>query len=344
MTARGPDQRFFDWSGSVTLSVIAEWIGVTAPAGSCDLIIHSAATLTGAGPGSVTFLGDKRFDAEFRSTEASVCLVKPSDAERLDSGASVLLAVAQPQAAWAIIAEKLHPAKGLTANGDRIDPSAVFEDGVTLEPGCVIGPNVCIGRGTRVGAGAVIGPGCMIGRDCSVGANASVFCALIGDRVKIYAGARIGEAGFGATAGPGGILDMPQLGRVILQDGVTVGANSCIDRGAFDDTTIGENTKLDNLVHVAHNVTVGRNCVMAAYTGISGSCTIGDGVAFGGRAGVADHHSIGSGAQIGAGAAVYKSVPAGETWGGMPAQPMRSWLREVAWLSRAAKGSGRKSN
>ena len=134
-------------------------------------------------------------------------------------------------------------------------------------------------------------------------------------------------------------MDIPQLGRAILQDNVTIGANSCVDRGAWDDTVIGENSKLDNLVHVAHNVRMGRNCRLAAYTGISGSVVIGDGAIFGGKAGVADQLTIGEGAAIGASASVFKSVPAGEVWTGFPARPMRRWLREQAVLARLSRGS-----
>jgi UDP-3-O-[3-hydroxymyristoyl] glucosamine N-acyltransferase len=217
-----------------------------------------------------------------------------------------------------------------------------LEEGVVLAPGVVIGQGARIGRGSSLGPGAKIGPGVAIGRDCRIGANAVIGFALIGDRVSIHAGAVIGEAGFGAAGGPTGVVDLPQLGRVILQDGVTIGANSCVDRGAFGDTTIGENSKIDNLVHVAHNVRLGRNCVAAAYTGISGSTVVGDGVAFGGKAGVADHLKIGAGAQIGASASVFKDVPAGETWTGFPARPLKRWLRETAWLSRKAGGRGTK--
>jgi len=139
-----------------------------------------------------------------------------------------------------------------------------------------------------------------------------------------------------ATAGAGGLIDIPQLGRVILQDGVTIGACTTIDRGAYDDTVLGENSKIDNLVQIAHNVRIGRNCVLAGQAGISGSVIIGDGCQFGGRAGVADHFTIGDGARIGASGGVLKNVPAGETWSGFPAQPVQRWLREVAWVSRSA--------
>jgi UDP-3-O-[3-hydroxymyristoyl] glucosamine N-acyltransferase len=211
---------------------------------------------------------------------------------------------------------------------------------VVLGAGVVIAAGAMIGRGTRIGANTVIGPGVTIGRGCDIGANATIGFAMIGDRVKIFAGAVLGEAGFGATGGAQGLIDIPQLGRVIVQDGVSIGANTTVDRGAYEDTVIGENTKIDNLVQIAHNVRVGRNCVMAAHTGISGSVNIGDGAQFGGRAGVADHVTIGSGARVGAAAGVMKDIPAGETWGGMPARPIRHWLKETAWLARMASRRG----
>ena len=187
----------------------------------------------------------------------------------------------------------------------------------------------------------VIGPGVQIGRDCRIGPHASIGFALIGDRVRILAGARIGEPGFGAAWSKDGPVDIPQLGRVILQDGVTVGANTCIDRGAYADTVIGENSKIDNLVQIGHNCIIGRNALMAAHTGISGSVTVGDNVMFGGRAGVGDHITIGEGARIAAGGGVLADVPAGETWSGYPAKPIRQSLREAVWLAKQAAGKTR---
>jgi UDP-3-O-[3-hydroxymyristoyl] glucosamine N-acyltransferase len=169
-----------------------------------------------------------------------------------------------------------------------------------------------------------------------VGASASIGVALIGDGVRLAAAVVIGEPGFGVAVGPRGLIDVPQLGRVIIQDNVSIGAHTCVDRGAFDDTVIGENTKIDNLVQIAHNVTIGRNCVIAGHCGLSGSAVLGDGVQLGGRVGLADHVVIGAGARLAAASGVMRDVPAGETWCGAPARPRRQFFREVAWLTRAA--------
>ena len=163
--------------------------------------------------------------------------------------------------------------------------------------------------------------------------------ALIGDGVIIHAGTRVGQDGFGYVPGAGGHGKVPQVGRVIIQDGVEIGANSTIDRGAIRDTVIGEGTKIDNLVQIAHNVEIGRHCVLAAHTGISGSCTIGDYVMMGGRVGITDNITVGTGAMIAAGSGVMSHIPPGEKWGGAPAQPARDWLKANAALRRLARRS-----
>ncbi len=332
-----PDPRFYLNRGPLPLAdLIAAVGGEVAPAGRAELSVAGVAPLDRAGPDDIAFLGGRKYLPALRETRAGAVFIAAAFLDDVPAGRTAVV-VARPQAAWARAASLLHTPRGYDAGAPAIHPTARLEDGVQIAPGVVIGPDARIGRGTRIDPNAVIGPGVSIGRDCIVGANASVLFALVGDRVQIYAGSRIGEAGFGATGGETGVIDVPQLGRVIVQDGVTLGANCCIDRGAWEDTVLGENSKLDNLTHVAHNARLGRNCVMAAYSGLSGSVTVGDGVAMGGRVGVADHLEVGAGAQLGAGAGVLKSVPAGETWGGYPAQPLKAWLRQTAWLAKSTR-------
>jgi len=330
-----PDARFYEDLGPVSLADLATLTGSSlARPQTGGLAIHTAAPLDKAGEGGVAFLSDRRYAAALKDTRASACFLTPANADQAPEGCAVLVNP-RPQAAWAAAAAALHRPR-VHSGAEAIHPTAELEEGVLVGPGARIGPSARVGRGTVIAPNAVIGPGVAIGRDCRIGAGVYLGFALLGDRVQVLAGAIIGEAGFGATAAETGIVDIPQLGRVILQDNVTVGALTCIDRGAWDDTVIGENTKIDNMVQIAHNVRMGRNCVMAAQTGLSGSITVGEGVRFGGRAGVADHLNIGSGAAIAGAAGVMKDVPAGETWGGFPAKPVRQWMREVAWLTRAA--------
>ena len=333
----GPDPRFFERLPALTVGELAERIGGEVSRGG-DRTVSAVAPVAVAGGGDVAFLGDRRFMPALADSRAG-CVVVPASAVDAAPAKAAVIVSGEAQAAWARASLLLHRPIALI---QAANPEEAAEDEtVVFEPGVVLGAGARIGRGTRIGANTVIGPGVQIGRDCVIGSSVTVGFALIGDRVRLLSGARIGEPGFGAAGSRTGPVDVPQLGRVILQDGVSIGANTCIDRGAYDDTVIGENTKIDNLCMVGHNCVIGRSCLMAAHTGLSGSVRVGDGVMFGGKAGVGDHLTIGEGARVAAGAGVLQDIPAGETWSGYPAKPLRQFLREAVWLAKQTSGKAR---
>jgi UDP-3-O-[3-hydroxymyristoyl] glucosamine N-acyltransferase len=209
----------------------------------------------------------------------------------------------------------------------HVGDGVLIEDNVIVEPGVVIGSGAAIGRGSRILANAVIGGNVQIGRNCTVGINASITHAFVGDNVIIHPGARIGQDGFGFAMGAGGHVKVPQIGRVIIQDHVEIGANTTIDRGSNRDTVIGEGTKIDNLVQIGHNVVIGRHCVIVGLAGIAGSATLGDYVVIAGQAGIVGHIHIGNGAQVGGGSGVNFDVKPGDKIIGYPATDVRSWTK-----------------
>ncbi|HZC16555.1 MAG TPA: UDP-3-O-(3-hydroxymyristoyl)glucosamine N-acyltransferase [Caulobacteraceae bacterium] len=339
-----PDSRFFEDLGPVGVDELVEITGATLASGPARdrSSFSSVAPLAEADADAVGFFSDARHLDALKTTRAGACFIAPAQAALAPAGCTVLL-TSEPKIAYAKAALRLYRPRLAEAGDQRVHPTAALEDGVVLEPGAVVGAGASIGARTHVGANAVIGPGVAIGRDCVIGSNVTIGFALIGDRVRILAGAVIGEAGFGVGASRGAAIDLPQLGRVILQDGVTVGANSCIDRGAWEDTVVGENTKIDNLVQIGHNVQLGRSCVLCGSVGLSGSTIVGDGVMFGAKAGIADHVTIGAGAQVMAAAGVMSDIPAGETWGGAPAVRARQFWRQVAWVSRMTNARSRRA-
>jgi UDP-3-O-[3-hydroxymyristoyl] glucosamine N-acyltransferase len=343
------DPVFFRRASEPTLADIVTWTGARpSPGADLSCVIRSVAPLELAPPESLVFLDNPKYAQNLALTQAAACLLQAKFAA-LVPARTVALVTPEPYAAFATVVEKLFPesmrpqsvfgGSGIAASA-CVHPEARLEHGVRVDPGAVIGPRAEIGSGTLVGANTVIGADVRIGRGCSIGPNATIVYALIGDRVIVHAGVRIGQDGFGFAMGPRGHRKVPQVGRVIIQDDVEIGANSAIDRGANRDTVIGEGTKIDNLVQIAHNVRIGRHCVIVSQVGISGSCTLDDFVVVAGQAGLVGHLHIGAGAQIGAASGVMRDIPKGERFAGVPALPVKDWLRGVAILRKLAAQSG----
>ncbi len=337
------DQRFFSVAGPFTLKNLAK-ISRAQIGGDADpdALFSDVATLVSAGPGDVAFLDNRRYLDAFTTTKAGACLVHPDLAPKAPRGVA-LLVTPEPYHGYARVADAFYPAPPLEA---AVAPSAVIDDTAAVgedcrvDAGAVIGAGARIGRRCHIGANAVIGDAVVLGDDCVVGPCASLAFCVVGARVVIHAGVRVGEDGFGFAVGTHEHLKVPQLGRVRIEDDVEIGANTTIDRGAGPDTVIGAGTKIDNLVQIAHNVQLGRSCMVVAQVGISGSTTVGDGVVMGGQAGLTGHLRIGSGARIAAQSGVMRDVESGVAVGGSPAAPVRQWLRGVAVVERLARKKG----
>jgi UDP-3-O-[3-hydroxymyristoyl] glucosamine N-acyltransferase len=340
------DPVFFAPSRRYTAGEVANLTGANLlDSSQAEIAIEALAPANEGGDGALVFVDGRRNFGLMQSLKASAVLCPSDFANKAPQGMAVLIHP-RPQQAFAMIGRLLFPHASIPGpmTGEtgispqaHIDPSAHIEAGAIVEAGAVIGPDVAIGSGTVIAPHAVIGRSCKVGRDSYIGPGASVQYALIGNRVIIHGGARIGQDGFGFVAGAKGPERVPQIGRVVIQDDVEVGSNSTVDRGAMSDTIIGQGTKIDNLVQIAHNVRIGRNCIIAGLSGISGSVVVGDNVTMGGGVGLADHLTIGSGAKLAARSGFMSNVPAGEVWGGYPAQPMAEAMREIAMLRRLAR-------
>ena len=343
------DGRFFVPRGPFALGELATLAEARLCGGDPDQPIRDVASLADALSDQITFLDNPRYLSSARGTRAAACLVRPAHADQLP-GEVARLITEEPYRGYARIAARFypaaaapsadHPPRAELAQGAQIDPSAVIGPGCRIAGGAVIEVGAEIGPRCRIEANAVIGAGVRLGADSTVGPGATLTCCLVGARVVIHAGARIGQDGFGFALGAAGLLKVPQIGRVLIEDDVEIGANTTIDRGSGGDTVIGRGCKIDNLVMIAHNVRLGPHCVIVAQSGISGSTQIGAGSMLGAQVGVTGHLTIGPAVRLAARSAVIRDLPGHETYGGAPAIPIRQWRRQMAAISRLSKKRG----
>ena len=302
-------------------------------------MLSGVAPLGAAGPEHVSYLDNPRYADALAATRAGAALVPASVRGRVPPGTAAILC-AEPGLAWIKVAELFHPIPPLRPGIHPravVDPTARVDPTAEIGPLAVIGARAEIGPRCRIGPSAVIGDGVVIGPDSRIAASASVSHALVGARVVVHPGARIGQEGFSLVPAPDGPRTLPQLGRVIVENDVEIGANTTIDRGALSDTVIGAGSRLDNLIQIGHNTRIGRCCVVVAQVGISGSTVLEDFVTIAGQAGLTGHLKIGRGARIGAQAGVMADLPPGAEVVGSPAQPVRVFFRQVAVLRRLAR-------
>ena len=304
--------------------------------------VAGIAPLERAGPGDLSFLASPRYVQYFERTSASVVLVAPA-LEASPGGPETRIVVADPYAALLVVLPVLYP-QAVWEPG--VHPTAVigrgaaWQDPVAIGPNAVIGREVQLGKNVRVGARCVLGDGVAVGDDTQLYPGVTLYSGTaLGKRVIVHAGAVLGSDGFGYIPGKAGEehRKIPHVGRCLIGDDIEIGANTCIDRGSVDDTVIGSGTKVDNLVHIAHNVRIGARCLIMAQAGIAGSCQLEDDVIIAGQAGLSDHVSVGRGGRLLVQAGTFEDIPAGATMFGTPARPHRELLRGQVALYRLAK-------
>ena len=337
------DPRFHDRIGALPFAELAQRAGHPALAvgEAADVTIGTVADLSDAAPDALSFIAKSHYRDALAETRAGIVLADSKLDIKAPDGVQVIRCP-DPYDAFIDMIEVLFPnatrsvaaRSAMPANVD----SYLLEDGVILGRGVVIGQGAEIGRDTIIGPNAVIGAGVAIGRNCVIGAGCVIECAYLGNGVVLQPGVVLGGEGFGFKLGAKGHKKIPQLGRVIIQDGVELGANTAVDRGTLVDTVIGEGTKIDNLVQIGHNCRIGRNCVISGTSALAGSTVLEDGVIMGGGVKTSGHLTLGAGTVVLGGSGIIRSFPAGSNIAGTPAQDTRTAMREIAALRRLAKG------
>ncbi|MGH8029749.1 MAG: UDP-3-O-(3-hydroxymyristoyl)glucosamine N-acyltransferase [Arenimonas sp.] len=315
----------------LTLGELADRFGLVV-AGDPATSIAGIGTLAGAGPGQLAFLANPSYRRQLADTRAGAVVLRADDAAACPVPA---LVAADPYSAFARIAALFEPPIAIAAG---IHASAVVEATAQVHPDAAIGPLCSIGARSRIEAGVVIGPGCVIGEDCVVGEGSELVARVtlvrrvrLGRRVRVHPGAVLGADGFGLAMDAGRWLKVPQLGGVEIGDDCEIGANTCIDRGAIDDTVLEEDVRLDNLIQVGHNVRIGAHTAMAGCVAVAGSAKIGRYCLIGGGAGIVGHIEIADEVRIGAMSLVTHGLAEpGEYTSGTPIQPAKEWRRNAA--------------
>jgi UDP-3-O-[3-hydroxymyristoyl] glucosamine N-acyltransferase len=316
-----------------TLAELAARLGGTV-IGDGGRRIEGIRTLESAGPADLSFLTSPRYREAARASRAGALLVARHEA---DLAVDQLVVASAPHALAALLA-LFHP-EPEAAPG--VHPSAVVGRGCAIDPTAHVGPYAVVGDGTTVGPRAALHAHVVVGEGCAVGEGSVLFPHVVlyagvrvGARCRIHAGVVLGADGFGYASDRTGHTRIPQVGGVVVGDDVEIGALSAVDRALLGATTIGDGTKIDNLVQVGHNVVLGRGVILCGQAGLAGSARLGDGVVVGGQAGIGGHLEVGAGAQVASKSAVYESVPAGKTVAGIPAADIREWRRGQALARR----------
>jgi UDP-3-O-[3-hydroxymyristoyl] glucosamine N-acyltransferase len=324
-----------------TLRDLAEQLGCRL-LGDGSITVTSVSSLQSATSDSLVFVDDAQYlDAALRSSAAAIIA---GDFASADAHKPILIS-AQPRLTFARAAKLLRdPDRNRVIHPSAIVPaSAKIGGNVAIGARAILGEHVKVGDETAIGFGSVIGDDVVIGSHCRIDANVTIYSGTtLGDRVIVQAGAVLGSEGFGyvRNSETGRYEQSPQIGRLVIEDDVEIGANSTIDRGALDETRIRRGTKIDNLVHIGHNVQIGEDVVIAAQTGLSGSVTIEDNVIMGGQVGIGDHARVEAGAMLGGQCGILpKKILRGKgvVFWGTPARPVKEYLKELAFISRSAK-------